>query len=184
MFDEDVTKYERTSGAQRGLANIIRSRSRQKFTALDNVLLASQRPRATQLPLLAQRATNATAMAKQPPALATVGLGAMHHATVGTMAHGEQRQQNPRWHSATEPKLLLLDGTARGHEPGRVGAIVALFAVVARTLSDCWVEHDMEAVFALADRVSVLVYGRIIATGCRRTAHNPEVRAAHLSGER
>jgi branched-chain amino acid transport system ATP-binding protein len=105
----------------------------------------------------------------------------MHNATVGTLAHGEQRQLEIAMALATEPKLLLLDEPLAGMSQGESAAIVALLKSLKGRYPMLLVEHDMEAVFALADRVSVLVYGRIIATDTPdRIRENREVRAAYL----
>jgi branched-chain amino acid transport system ATP-binding protein len=120
-------------------------------------------------------------MQKATTALATVGMSAMHNATVGTLAHGEQRQLEIAMALATEPKLLLLDEPLAGMSQGESAAIVALLKSLKGRYPMLLVEHDMEAVFALADRVSVLVYGRIIATDTPdRIRENREVRVAYL----
>ena len=182
MFDEDVTEVRTHQRAQRGLARTYQvTQLAKEFTALDNVLLAVNARERHNFRFWRNAHDDATAMAKATTALATVGLGAMHHATVGTMAHGEQRQLEIAMALATEPKLLLLDEPLAGMSQGESAAIVALLQSLRGRYPMLLVEHDMEAVFALADRVSVLVYGRIIATdtpdGVR---NNPEVRAAYL----
>lgn len=182
LFDEDVTAVPTHQRAQRGLARTYQvTQLAKEFTALDNVLLAVNARERHNFRFWRNAHDNATAMAKAASALATVGLGAMHHATVGTMAHGEQRQLEIAMALATEPKLLLLDEPLAGMSQGESGAIVALLESLRGRYPMLLVEHDMEAVFALADRVSVLVYGRIIATdtpdGVR---NNPEVRSAYL----
>ena len=100
---------------------------------------------------------------------------------VSDLSHGERKQLELAVALATEPRLLLLDepmaGLGHGESARMVEALCALKGKVAMLL----VEHDMDAVFALADQVSVLVYGRIIATGSvSEVRDDPQVRAAYL----
>ena len=100
------------------------------------------------------------------------------------LSHGERRQLEIAIALATGAKMLLLDEplAGTGHEEGAV--LVDLMRELKSTHTIVLIEHDMEAVFALADRVSVLVYGRLIATGDPATVRaDPDVRAAYLGEE-
>ncbi len=182
MFDEDVTAVRTHRRAQRGLARTYQvTQLAKEFTALDNVLLAVNARAQHNFRFWRNAHADAAAMARATAALATVGLAAMHQATVATMAHGEQRQLEIAMALATEPKLLLLDEPLAGMSQGESAAIVSLLQSLRGRYPMLLVEHDMDAVFALADRVSVLVYGRIIATDTPdNIRNNPEVRAAYL----
>ena len=82
---------------------------------------------------------------------------------------------------ATNPRLLLLDEPMAGMGPDESARMVAMLRELKRELTILLIEHDMEAVFALADRITVLVYGRIIATGTPEEIRaNAEVRQAYL----
>ena len=82
---------------------------------------------------------------------------------------------------ATGPQLLLLDEPMAGMGSDESQRMIALLASLKRKQTIILVEHDMDAVFKLADRISVLVYGRVIATGApAQVRANPEVRAAYL----
>jgi branched-chain amino acid transport system ATP-binding protein len=110
-----------------------------------------------------------------------VGLGARAEIPAGTLAHGEQRQLEIAMALASKPRMLLLDEPMAGmgaEESERMtGYLGRLKGQVAMLL----VEHDMDAVFALADRITVLVYGRAIATGAPDDIRaNGDVRAAYL----
>jgi len=114
-------------------------------------------------------------------ALAAVGLGGRADAVAGELAHGEQRQLEIAMALATRPTLLLLDEpmAGMGREDGErmVGLLRGLKAGHGVLL----VEHDMDAVFALADRITVLVYGRVIASGSPHAIRNdPRVIEAYL----
>ncbi|MGN6306950.1 MAG: ABC transporter ATP-binding protein [Mesorhizobium sp.] len=113
--------------------------------------------------------------------LQTIGLAGRADEQVANLSHGEQKQLELAVALATEPRLLLLDEpmAGLGHSESRqmVDLLMALKAKVSMLL----VEHDMDAVFALADRISVLVYGRVIATGTAdEIRDNADVRAAYL----
>jgi branched-chain amino acid transport system ATP-binding protein len=185
LFGADVTHVRTHLRAQMGLARTYQVTQLAKdFTALDNVLLAVNARAKHNFRFWGNAHGDATSMQKATTALATVGMSTMHHATVGTLAHGEQRQLEIAMALATEPKLLLLDEPLAGMSQGESTAIVALLKSLKGRYPMLLVEHDMEAVFALADRVSVLVYGRIIATDTPdRIRENREVRAAYLGDE-
>ena len=184
----DVTHMPTHKRAQLGLARTYQVTQLAKdFTALDNVLLAVNARAAHNFRFWGNAHYDSAAMQKAVTALVTVGLGHLthlHHAQVGALAHGEQRQLEIAMALATEPKLLLLDEPLAGMSQGESSAIIALLKSLKGRYPMLLVEHDMEAVFALADRVSVLVYGRIIATDTPgRIRENPEVRAAYLGDQ-
>ena len=102
----------------------------------------------------------------------------------GLLSHGEKRQLELAVGLATAPKLLLLDEplAGTGHEESE--RVVATLRRLKGRYTIVLVEHDMEAVFSLADRVTVLVYGRVIATGTPEAVRaNAEVRSAYLGEE-
>jgi branched-chain amino acid transport system ATP-binding protein len=100
------------------------------------------------------------------------------------MSHGEHRQLEIAMALATRPRMLLLDEPMAGMGPEESARMVALLRELKLDLTILLVEHDMEAVFALADRISVLVYGRVIATGTPEAIRaNEEVRQAYLGDD-
>ena len=115
---------------------------------------------------------------------ARVGLAGREQSTAGTLAHGEQRQLEVALALATSARLLLLDEPMAGMGPEESKRMVELIAGLKGTVTVLLVEHDMDAVFRLADRISVLVSGRIIATGAPEAIRaNPEVQRAYLGDE-
>jgi branched-chain amino acid transport system ATP-binding protein len=110
-----------------------------------------------------------------------VGLEAVAARRSATLGHGEKRQLELAMGFAAQPKLLLLDEPLAGLGPGDSERMVAMLASLKGRYAMLLVEHDVEAVFSLADRISVLVAGRIIASGsAAEIRKNPEVRAAYL----
>ena len=113
--------------------------------------------------------------------LEQVGLGARTSALAGSLAHGEQRALELAMALATRPQLLLLDEPMAGTGPEESARMVELIEHLARHVTILLVEHDMDAVFRLADRISVLVDGCLIATGTPDEVRaDPEVRRAYL----
>lgn len=110
-----------------------------------------------------------------------VGLGGRGDALAGNLAHGEQRALELAMALATKPRLLLLDEPMAGTGQEESARMVELIGHLARHVTILLVEHDMDAVFRLADRISVLVDGRLIATGAPAVVRaDPEVRRAYL----
>ena len=125
-------------------------------------------------------ALNDTAMAL----LSRFGLAARAGVPAGHMSHGEKRQLEIAIALAAKPKLLLLDEPLAGTSHDESQRLINTLQELRNELPIVLIEHDMDAVFALADRVSVLVYGRIIASGSPQSIRdNAEVRAAYLGEE-
>ena len=151
------------------------------YTVLDNVALAVQARHGHSFRFLKDARRDETLRGPARRHLAGAGLAGRAEVRVADLSHGERKQLELAVALACEPRLLLLDepmaGLGHAESEGMVAALSALKGRVAMLL----VEHDMDAVFALADRVSVLVYGRVVATGTPATIRDdPAVRAAYL----
>jgi branched-chain amino acid transport system ATP-binding protein len=117
-------------------------------------------------------------------ALDAVGLGARADQLAGTLAHGERRQLELGLALATGAQILLLDEPMAGMGPEETARILHLLEALKRRRTIVLVEHDMQTVFRLADRISTLVYGRLIASGAPdEIRRHPEVRRAYLGEE-
>ncbi len=113
-----------------------------------------------------------------------LGLSARNHTPVAQLSHGEQRQLEVGLALACQPKLLLLDEPMAGLGLEESERMVELIARLGQSLSILLIEHDMNAVFRLAARISVLVYGQVIASGPPEEIRaNPEVHKAYLGDE-
>jgi branched-chain amino acid transport system ATP-binding protein len=155
-----------------------------RFTALDNAALAVQACAGSSFrfwrPASAERALAENARAL----LARVGLEERAETPAGVLAHGEQRRLEVALALASRPRLLLLDEPMAGMGPDESERMVELIGRLKGSIAIVLVEHDMDAVFRLADRISVLVYGRVLATGTPAEIRaNPEVRQAYLGAE-
>jgi branched-chain amino acid transport system ATP-binding protein len=114
-------------------------------------------------------------------ALTRVGLGARADWPASALSHGEHRQLELAMALASGPRMLLLDEPMAGLGPEESARMVTTLRELKKELTILLVEHDMEAVFALADRIAVLVYGRLIASGKPEDIRsNPQVRDAYL----
>jgi len=151
------------------------------FTALDNVALAVQAHRGHSFRFWRDARRE---QALRAPALATlerVGLRDRAATRVDRLSHGEQRQLEIAMALASDPQLLLLDEPMAGMGPDESARMADLLRTLKGSLTVLLIEHDMEAVFALADRITVLVYGRIIASGTPEAIRaNAQVREAYL----
>ncbi|MBW8269250.1 ABC transporter ATP-binding protein [Caldovatus aquaticus] len=151
------------------------------FSVLENVALAAQARDGSSFRFLRPSAGEDRLNRAALEALAAVGLAHRAAAPAGALAHGEKRQLELAIALATRPRLLLLDEPLAGAGPEETERLIALLGRLRADYGVLLVEHDMRAVFALADRISVLVYGRVIATGAPPEIRaNPEVRAAYL----
>jgi branched-chain amino acid transport system ATP-binding protein len=181
----DITALPQHERVRRGLARSYQITSIfNRFSVRDNVALAVQARRGSSMsfwrPLAGERALFEEADAL----LARVGLAARADALAGNLAHGEQRQLEVGLALATSPKLLLLDEPMAGMGPEESARMMDLVEKLRQDITVLLVEHDMDAVFRLADRISVLVNGRIIATGIPDEIRiNAEVKKAYLGDE-
>ncbi len=140
--------------------NILKS-----LPALENVRLAAQARHGggRRLFQTARGARDLVALAEA--ALARVGLASASDRPAGQLSHGEQRQLEIAMTLATEPRALLLDEPLAGMGPEETERMVTLLRQLAADHAVLLVEHDMDVVFAVADRLTVMVDGRVIASG-------------------
>ena len=185
-FDgEDITALLPAQRALRGLARSYQITSVfPEFSVLENVTLAMQAHRGHSFgfwtPMLAQPELVDPAVR----AIAQAGLSQRCTSKVSELAHGERRQLELAMVLVAEPKLLLLDEPMAGMSHQESGNVVRTLQGLKGRYTMLLVEHDMDAVFALADRISVMVYGRIIASGTPDDIrNNEEVKIAYLGEE-
>ena len=185
LAGEDVTGLSSHERVRRGIA-----RSYQvtnvfgAFTALDNVALAVQARSGSSLAFWSPLATERALFDEARAVLAEIGLAGRDGVPAGHLAHGEQRALEVGLALATRPKVLLLDEPMAGMGPEDSERMIALIDGLKARLTVLLIEHDMDAVFRLADRISVLVNGRVIATGPPDEIRaNDEVRRAYLGEE-
>jgi branched-chain amino acid transport system ATP-binding protein len=151
------------------------------FTALDNVALAVQAHAGHSFRFWKNARTEKELREPARATLDRVGLSHRADTVVSSMSHGEHRQLEIAMALATRPRMLLLDEPMAGMGPEESSRLVKTLLELKKQYTILLIEHDMDAVFALADRISVLVYGRVIATGLPDEIRaNPDVRQAYL----
>ena len=156
----------------------------REFTALENVMLAVQAHAGSSFSFLHPAMSEAALTGPAAAALELVGLGSRLSQPAASMAHGEHRQLELAMTLATSPKLLLLDEPMAGMSQSESESMIALLKSLKGKYAMALVEHDMDAVFALADRITVLVYGKVIACGAPADIRNdPAVKDAYLGDQ-
>jgi branched-chain amino acid transport system ATP-binding protein len=179
---EDVTYLRSDQRARRGLARSFQITSVMlPMTLLENVIMAVQSRKGHSFRFWRGVLSDSELIDEAMQALQTVGLDSRADRVASEVSHGEHRQLEIAMAIAMEPKLLLLDEPMAGMGPEESAALVAVLQQIKKEKTILLIEHDMEAVFSLADQISVLVYGRIIATGSKEEIRaNPEVQSAYL----
>jgi branched-chain amino acid transport system ATP-binding protein len=151
------------------------------YTALDNVALATQAHRGHSFRFWANARRDRALREQALRTLARVGLDRRADTAVSEMAHGEQKLLELAIALATRPRLLLLDEPMAGLGTAECAATVELLRGLKNETTILLVEHDMDVVFALADRISVLVNGHCVITGTAEDVRNDAtVRTAYL----
>ena len=185
LAGRDITRVPAHRRSALGLARSFQITSLlPDFTAADNVALAAQAHDGHSFRFWGNARKENRLRQTAQAALDRVGLGHRAGVVVSRLSHGEQRELELAVALATKPRLLLLDEPMAGLGITESARMVKLLQELRREVSIVLVEHDMDAVFALADRISVLVYGRIIASGVPTAIRqNEEVRRAYLGDQ-
>ena len=156
----------------------------EDFTALENVTLSALGARDHAWRFWQPLLGNAPARRAAQDALVAAGLMHRTDTAAAELAYGERRQLELAMALAAQPKFLLLDEPMAGMSAQESMAVTRLLKRLKGQYTILLVEHDMDAVFALADRISVLVYGRVMFTGTPdEVREHPEVRAVYLGEE-
>ena len=154
------------------------------FTACDNVALAAQAHDGHSFRFWGNARKESRLRDAAHAALSRVGLDHRADVVVSELSHGEQRELELAVALATKPQLLLLDEPMAGLGVTESARMVKLLQELRKEVTIVLVEHDMQAVFALADRITVLVYGRVIASGVPSAIRsNEEVKRAYLGDQ-
>jgi len=181
----DVTRLPAYKRSARGLARSFQITSLLKdFTAIDNVALAAQAHDGHSFRFWGSARKEKHLRDAARAALKRVGLEARQDVPVSELSHGEQRELELAVALATKPQLLLLDEPMAGLCVTEAARMVGLLKELRKEVTIVLVEHDMEAVFALADRITVLVYGCVIACDAPDAIRsNEEVKRAYLGDQ-
>jgi branched-chain amino acid transport system ATP-binding protein len=181
----DITALPAHARAKLGLARSFQVTSvLSGFSALENVALAVQAHSGSSFRVVGDAAREEALNVPARAALAEVGLADRADVPAGHLAHGEKRALELAIALAADPKLLLLDEPMAGTGREETARLIAVLKKLKGRFAILLVEHDMTAVFALADRISVMIYGHIVASGTPDAVRaDPQVVAAYLGDE-
>jgi branched-chain amino acid transport system ATP-binding protein len=182
---EDISRLAAWRRSALGLARSFQITSLLlDFTVADNVALAAQAHSGHSFSFWHNARQESGLRQAAQAALERVGLGHRADVLVSKLSHGEQRELELAVALATKPQLLLLDEPMAGLGVTESARMVKLLQELRKEVTIVLVEHDMDAVFALADRISVLVYGRVIASDVPAAIRqNEEVKRAYLGDQ-
>jgi branched-chain amino acid transport system ATP-binding protein len=182
LFGEDVTRVPAHQRAARGLARTFQITNLfPGLTVLENCLLAGQALTPVKFSMLRPVGGYAHLRERARAMLVAVGLDAVDDVLVANLSHGEQRQLEIALALSGRPRLLLLDEPTAGLSPAESRLMADLLAGLDPAITVLMIEHDMDIALALASRVTVLHYGRVIADGTREEIRaDPQVREIYL----
>ncbi len=185
LGNTDITLLPTQARARMGLARSYQITSIfHGFTVLENVMLAVQAQQGHSFRFWQSVRSDARLIKPAMAAIERVGLADKAHTLVEAMAHGEHRQIELAMVLAAQPSVLLLDEPMAGMSQAEAQTMTALLASLKSDYSILLIEHDMQAVFALAETISVLVYGKILMQGTpEQVKQDPTVREAYLGEE-
>jgi branched-chain amino acid transport system ATP-binding protein len=181
----EVTGLPVQERARRGLLRSYQITSVfEEFTAMENAALSALGAREHAWKIWRPLLTDVRARQAAEDALAAAGLAHRAYVQAAELAYGERRQLELAMALAAQPKFLLLDEPMAGMSAQESAAVIRLLKGLKGRYTILLVEHDMDAVFALADRITVLVYGRVMFIGTPdEIREHAEVRAVYLGEE-
>jgi branched-chain amino acid transport system ATP-binding protein len=185
-FDgHDITRWSVARRARAGMSRSFQINALiPGFTARENVMLAVQAARGHNFYFFEPVLKDLTLVSEADQFLAKVGLEAQTNMPISALAYGQQRLIEVAMAMASHPKLLLLDEPMAGLGPAESQRMIGLLDSLRQDYGMLLVEHDMDAVFALADRISVLVYGQVLLCDAPDQVRKSElVREAYLGDE-
>jgi len=183
FFDgADITRTSAAARSRLGLARTFQVTSIfRQFTARENVALAVQAHAGHSFRFWGRASAQAALAEPALAILGQLGLAARADVPAGSLSHGEQRVLEIAIALATSPRLILLDEPTAGMGPEDAERVKQLLSSLRQRYAMLLIEHDMDAVFRLSDRITVLVYGKPIACGTPAAIRdNEEVRRAYL----
>jgi branched-chain amino acid transport system ATP-binding protein len=182
---QDITRWPQPKRARAGVGRSYqRSTVFPRFTVLENCRLAAQARHQQPWAIWASAATCAVALPAARDAAARAGLSEVLHTPAAALSHGQRRQLEIAMCLATAPEVLLLDEPLAGMGAEETERMLALLSDLKAGHAIALVEHDMDAVFRIADRITVMVNGTVLASDTPQAVRaNPDVQAAYLGVE-
>ena len=180
--ETDITGWPPNRVSRMGVARTFqRNNLFQNLSVIENLRLAVQARRGRPLDFLTPIGRQQALIGRAEELIARVHLAQDGARLARNLSYGEQRQLEIGIALAGEPDLLLLDEPTSGMSPAETARMIELIASLPRSLSILMIEHDMKVVFSLADRITVLYYGEVLATGAPADIQaNARVREVYL----
>lgn len=185
LMDEDLTGVGPAERARKGLGRTFQISSlAMEHTVLQNAVLGALGQRGNVMSFFKPVMKDAQLVSAAKAVLAQVGLAEFAATRTADLSHGQRRQLEVAVALTLKPKAFLMDEPMAGLGLEGAQQMIGLLTELRKDAPILLIEHDMDAVFALADRISVLVYGEVIATGTPEEIKvNPEIRRAYLGDE-
>lgn len=185
LFGRNITNLPAHERARLGLSRTFQITNLfPRLTVLENVLLALQATEGGAFSLHRRMRSNRLLFGRADALLQEWGLGAISGKSVHEVSYGEQRQIDLLLAVAVRPKVLLLDEPMAGLSAAEVVRVVSMVRSLPRNMTILMIEHDMDVAFGLADRISVLHQGRLIADGDVETVRSdPQVSEIYLGAD-
>jgi branched-chain amino acid transport system ATP-binding protein len=182
LGDHEITGCSPDRISRMGVARTFqRNNLFQNLSVMDNLRLALQVRHGSPLNFFSPAVADTGLSDRAAGLLAKVHLPIDDQRLARQLSYGEQRQLEIALALAGEPALLLLDEPTSGMSPSETARIIELIAALPRALAVLMIEHDMEVVFSIADRITVLYYGKVLATGTPdEIQSNDRVREVYL----
>lgn len=182
LLGEDVSQWPQPRRARAGLGRSYqRNTIYPSFTVLENCRLSAQAQHQQAWAFWRRAETDPTTQGIGHDAAVRVGLGDVLHRQAGFLSHGQKRQLEIAMCLATAPQVLLLDEPLAGMGAEETERMLTLLKELKQDHAILLVEHDMDAVFRIADCITVMVNGHVIASGTPdEVRNNPDVRSAYL----
>ncbi|MCM5569058.1 ABC transporter ATP-binding protein [Burkholderiaceae bacterium FT117] len=185
LLGRDVTRWTQPRRARAGLGRSYqRNTIFPEFTVFENCRLSAQAHRPRPWDWLTPASACPASRGAAERAIDRAGLADVAHRIAGTLSHGQKRQLEIAMCLATDPQVLLLDEPLAGMGAEESERMLELLRELVPGHAIMLVEHDMDAVFRVADRITVMVNGRVIASDAPEAVRNdPEVQLAYLGHE-
>ena len=182
LLDQDISQWPQPRRARAGLGRSYqRNTIYPSFTVLENCRLSAQAQHQQAWAFWRSAETDPVTQHIGHDAAVRVGLGDVLHRQAGYLSHGQKRQLEIAMCLATAPQVLLLDEPLAGMGAEETERMLALLQELKQDHAILLVEHDMDAVFRIADCITVMVNGNVIASGTPdEVRNNPDVRSAYL----
>jgi branched-chain amino acid transport system ATP-binding protein len=185
LYGKDITELSNTQRSKLGIGRSYqRTNIMMNFTVFENVRLAAQSRKPEAWKILSSVSNNTKIIDKVSACVARAGLESKIDRLASALSHGEQRQLEIAMVLATNAKVLLLDEPLAGMGAQESACMVELLNQLKQDHAILLVEHDMDAVFAVADEITVMVNGEVLESGCPNTIKQSEkVKVAYLGEE-